>query len=64
VVIGRGWNIFNEVVGPGDWNGDGASDLIGRGTDGTLRLYPGNGSGGFGTPSRIGAGWTGYRLSE
>jgi hypothetical protein len=58
-VVGRGWNIFNAIVGVGDFNGDQRVDVIARRTsDGALFLYPGNGSGGWRTPvARIGSGW-------
>lgn len=58
-VIGRGWNIFNAIVGVGDFNGDQRVDLIARRTsDGALFLYPGSGSGGFRGPVvQIGRGW-------
>ena len=57
--IGAGWQVFDRVLSPGDWNGDGKADLIARKTNGDLLLYRGNGLGGFvtGTPPRIGAGW-------
>ncbi|NMR31269.1 GH25 family lysozyme [Crystallibacter degradans] len=45
---------------PGDLNGDGRSDLLSRRTDGTLWYYPGNGSGGYGSPTRVGGGWQIY----
>lgn len=38
-----GWEIFNALVGVGDFNGDGKADLVARGKDGTLWLYPGTG---------------------
>ncbi|MEP6479351.1 MAG: FG-GAP-like repeat-containing protein, partial [Rhodoglobus sp.] len=46
-VIGSGWQYFKTVLAPGDVDGDGFSDLIAVNTDGTLKLYPGNGSGNF-----------------
>jgi peptidoglycan/xylan/chitin deacetylase (PgdA/CDA1 family) len=56
--IGRGWNVMDSIVGPGDFNGDGKADLIARETaTGALWLYPGNGRGGFGTATQIGRGW-------
>ncbi|MEO6142645.1 MAG: N-acetylmuramoyl-L-alanine amidase [Dermatophilaceae bacterium] len=58
-VIGSGWGVFDALVAPGDWSGDGRPDLIGRTGDGVLRLYPGNGRGGFGSPRVIGNGWSG-----
>ena len=57
-VIGRGWSGMSGLFSPGDWNGDGNSDLLARRrSDNTLWLYPGNGTGGFLTPTKIGAGW-------
>jgi SpoIID/LytB domain protein len=56
--VGVGWQVMNAIVGPGDWNGDGRVDLLARrASDGTLWLYPGNGSGGFGTARQVGVGW-------
>ncbi|MER1996412.1 MAG: FG-GAP-like repeat-containing protein [Arthrobacter sp.] len=46
-----------RTVSPGDFNGDGAADLISRRSDGTLWLSAGNGKGSFGAPRRIGTGW-------
>lgn len=45
--IGTGWNGYVEVFSPGDFNGDGNPDVIGRASTGTLTIYPGNGSGTF-----------------
>ena len=40
------------------YDGDATSDLLARGSaDGSLWLYPGSGTGGFGTPRQIGLGW-------
>ena len=57
VVIGRGWNVMNVLVGVGDWNGDGRADLLARErATGYLWVYPGNGAGGFGLRTRLGTG--------
>ncbi len=40
-----------------DFNGDKKSDVLARTTNGDLWLYPGNGSGGWQTPSKVGQGW-------
>jgi SpoIID/LytB domain protein len=61
--VGTGFWAFSALVGPGDWNGDGPVDLIGRRTsDNTLWLYPGNGHGGFLRARQIGTGWGSFRV--
>lgn len=52
--VGTGWATFTTIVAPGDFNGDGTSDLLGVKANGTLWLYPGSGSGGFLAPTQIG----------
>jgi hypothetical protein len=62
-VIGTGWGDFSLLVAAGDWDGDGRPDVLGRyRPDGSLRLYPGNGQGGFLAPRLVGTGWAGMRL--
>jgi len=56
-VVGTGWNIFNIVFSPGDFDGDGHNDVLGRDSTGNLHLYPGDGEGGWLAPSQVGAGW-------
>ncbi len=59
-VIGVGWGGFDALFSPGDWNGDGHVDLLARRrSDGSLHLYPGDGTGGFRAPSKVGTGWGG-----
>ena len=60
--IGNGWQIMDLLLGPGDWDGDGAADLLARRTNGTLWLYPGNGAGGFRPARQVGNGWSGMGL--
>jgi hypothetical protein len=61
--IGTGWSAMSAIVAPGDWNGDGRADLLARvASDNSLRIYPGNGAGGFGRSVAVGSGWGGMRL--
>jgi N-acetylmuramoyl-L-alanine amidase/FG-GAP-like repeat len=61
--IGSGWGGISSIVRPGDWDGDGADDVVARiAATGELRLYPGNGRGGFLPPRRIGTGWIGIGI--
>lgn len=53
-VIGTGWSSFSSIVAPGDFDGDDQPDLLGVKANGTLWLYPGNGTGTFRTPTQIG----------
>jgi hypothetical protein len=49
---------MDAVVMPGDWNADGAHDVIARSTsDGGLWLYPGLPGGGLARSVQIGNGW-------
>jgi hypothetical protein len=44
-ILGTNWGTVSDVVGVGTWDGDGAPDLVARMTNGSLRLYIGNGPG-------------------
>ncbi|RKN48478.1 VCBS repeat-containing protein [Micromonospora endolithica] len=59
-----GWQAFTSIFSPGDFNGDGFADVIVRNSAGQLKLYRGNGRGGWqnGTaPDTIGtSGWNQY----
>ncbi|MFC9795918.1 FG-GAP-like repeat-containing protein [Streptomyces sp. NPDC127584] len=62
VKIGTGWNVYDQLIGMGDNNGDGWADLYARDTAGTLWFYPGTGDKArpFGTRRSIGGGWNIY----
>lgn len=46
-LIGGDWGFFDKVIGPGDINGDGFNDIIGRKPNGELCLLRGNGYSGW-----------------
>jgi SpoIID/LytB domain protein len=61
VQIGNGWHVMGLMTQVHNFSGTRLPEIIT--TDprtGTLRLYPGNGKGGFGTPRNIGNGWQGF----
>jgi hypothetical protein len=62
VLIGAGWNAYDQLTSPGDLNGDGISDLVARTSTGTLYLYQGTGkaSGPYAAKVTIGTGWNTY----
>ncbi|MEO5664714.1 MAG: FG-GAP-like repeat-containing protein [Nocardioides sp.] len=47
----------NAIINAGDWDRDGAGDVITRGADGALWLYHGNGAGQLAAPTQIGSGF-------
>jgi hypothetical protein len=57
----NGWGGINMLVAPGDWNGDGKPDLIGRvAATGDLWMYTGNGVGGISGQQLIGTSWQNF----
>jgi hypothetical protein len=51
--IGTGWQMFSQMITPGDVSGDGRVDLLGRTPSGKLFLYRGTG-----TPTTTATGYT------
>ncbi|WP_406059018.1 VCBS repeat-containing protein [Streptomyces sp. NBC_01077] len=62
VNLGPGWNMYDQLIGFGDNNGDGWSDLYARDTAGTLWFYAGQGDKGrpFAARVKAGTGWNIY----
>jgi Fibronectin type III domain/FG-GAP-like repeat len=59
--IGQGWGSFLAVFSPGDFSGDGKSDVMAVSKDGSLYLFRGNGLGRFAAAGqKIGSGWGGF----
>ncbi|BCT75872.1 hypothetical protein SCMU_17140 [Sinomonas cyclohexanicum] len=57
VQVGWGWDVMTAILSPGDFNGDGKSDVLARDSGGNLWLYPGDGAGGWKSRSQVGWGW-------
>lgn len=59
-VIGSEWQNLSLVTGGVDFDGDRRVDMVGRDRTGVLRLYRGDGSGGWlsGSGSGVGTGWS------
>jgi hypothetical protein len=64
IEVGSGFDNFTAIITPGDFNGDGNADLIGRTLTGDLLLYAGNGKGSWtnGRGLKIGAGFQGFDM--
>ncbi|MCB2413603.1 VCBS repeat-containing protein [Demequina sp. TTPB684] len=60
IKIGIGWGSFTEVFSAGDFDGAGGPDVIARTADGSLWLYPTNGTGLWQPRRLIGIGWSGF----
>ncbi|WP_270889568.1 FG-GAP-like repeat-containing protein [Pedococcus sp. 5OH_020] len=59
--IGTGWQMFTQLVTPGDVTGDGRPDLLGRTPAGTMYLYAGTGTGtGYKPGTVLSRGWQMY----
>lgn len=56
-VVGTGWDNFDIVFSPGDFDGDGFNDVLARDSSGGLILYPGDGAGGWLASRQVGSGW-------
>lgn len=57
VASGWGWNAIDQVVGPGDWDGDGRNDLLATEENGDLFIYPSSWWGGWSPREKVGRGW-------
>lgn len=60
VVGPKGFGGYVQLVGPGDFDGNGTQDLLARSGKGTLAFYPGDGKGGFGSKRAVPGAWGSY----
>ncbi|MFJ7984960.1 FG-GAP repeat domain-containing protein [Streptomyces sp. NPDC096351] len=60
--VGSGWQVYDQLVGTNDLDGDAIADLVARTPGGDLYFYRGTGSATapFGARVRIGGGWNTY----
>ncbi|WP_055525669.1 trypsin-like serine protease [Streptomyces graminilatus] len=54
------WKSRTRIITPGDVTGDYRPDVLSVDSAGALWIYPGNGNGTFGTPSKVSTGWNQY----
>ncbi|QIK75594.1 FG-GAP-like repeat-containing protein [Nocardioides piscis] len=59
-VLGKGMGNYAQFIGVGDQNGDGTADLVVRHVKGSLQLFSGTGTGGFGSRSKVAGPWSRY----
>ncbi|WP_223941374.1 VCBS repeat-containing protein [Arthrobacter sp. StoSoilB22] len=57
--IGTGWNVFDKIFSPGDFNEDGHADVLARKPSGELWMYPADGQYWWKPASLVGVGWQG-----
>lgn len=60
IALGGGWDIYSQILGGGDFNNDGRTDLLAATPGGVLYVYPGKAGGGFGNRITSGTGWNMY----
>ncbi|MFI8420867.1 FG-GAP repeat domain-containing protein [Streptomyces sp. NPDC085479] len=62
VRVGSGWNAYDQILGAGDYTGDGRADVLARDGAGKLFLHRGTGSATapFAARTLIGGGWGAY----
>ncbi|MFJ8083593.1 FG-GAP repeat domain-containing protein [Streptomyces sp. NPDC096205] len=51
------WASYNQILGGGDWDGNGRTDLLARDFSGALWFYPGDGRGTFAAREARSKGW-------
>ncbi len=57
--VGTGWNVFDKIFSPGDFNEDGHADVLARKPSGELWMYPADGQYWWKPASLVGVGWQG-----
>ncbi|MFD1213875.1 GH25 family lysozyme [Arthrobacter sp. GCM10027362] len=59
-VASSGWYQFKSILVPGDLTGDGKRDVVVTLPDGSAWVFPGRGTGAFGSRTKIASNWSGY----
>ena len=62
VSLGTGWSRWAALTAVGDVDGDGRGDLLARTSSGALRIFRGDGRGGFGRAAALPGSYTGTRF--
>ncbi|MFG3504060.1 trypsin-like serine protease [Streptomyces sp. NPDC047821] len=61
-LVAKGWGKHKAILTPGDVTGDELPDMVAVDSAGTMRVYPGRGTGAFGTPISVGTGWSKFTM--
>ncbi|MFB9390558.1 trypsin-like serine protease [Streptomyces coeruleoprunus] len=61
-LIARGWSAHKQILAPGDVTGDELPDMVTVDSAGTMRVYPGKGTGAFAAPVTVGSGYGSFTM--
>ncbi|MDN3294496.1 trypsin-like serine protease [Streptomyces ficellus] len=61
-LVAKAWGKHKAILLPGDVTGDELPDMIAVDSTGTMRIYPGKGTGAFAAPVAVGTAWGSFTM--